>query len=122
MDNYIKILRGELPEWKLFNVELYPGLDPCFEFINEESGIKEHLFIGRVAGLQIMFEIDRADGYTDKYLLQVERGGSCDGTSMVLTEYHCHGRYEIVFDGIGLCGRNSNDEQWKYVYATEILY
>lgn len=119
-ENYIKILRGELPGWKLFEVELGPHLDPCFNFINEDSGVEEHLFIERVPGLRIMFGIDQVNGYTDKYLLDIQHG-SCDGTSMVLTEYYSHGRYEIVFDGIGLCKGNPNKE-WEYIYVTEILY
>lgn len=121
MENYIKILRGKLPGWKLFKVELHPGGDPCLNFINENSGAEEHLFIKRMPRLQIIFEIDRADGYTDKYLLEIEKG-SHNGTSMVLTEYYSHGRYEIIFDGIPLCENNSDNMQWKYIYVTETLY
>ena len=117
-ENYIKILRGELPVWKLFEVELGPHLDPCLNFINEDSGVDEHLFIERVPGLQMMFEMDRAD--TGKYLLDVQYG-NCDETSMVLTEYYSYGRYEIVFDGIGFCKGNP-DEEWNYIYITETLY
>lgn len=119
-ENYIKILRGELPSWKLFAVELNPNGNPCLNFINEDSGVDEHLFIERVPGLQMMFEVDRADGYTDKYLLGIEHG-SCDGTSMVLTEYYSHGRYEIVFDGVEFCKSHPEDD-WEYIYVTEILY
>ncbi len=119
-ENYIEILRGELPAWKLFAVDLHSNASPCLNFINADTGVEEHLFINRVPGLQIMFEMDRADGYTDKYLLKFEHG-SCDGTSMVLTEYYSHGRYEIVFDGSGFC-KNHPDKEWDYIYVTEILY
>ena len=120
-ENYIKILRGELPDWKLFAVELHPGGNPCLDFVNEDTGADEHLFIERVPGLQIMFEMDRADGYTDKYLLRIT--ATDDGeTSMVLTEYYSHGRCEIVFDGVPLYSHHSHDEEWEYIYVTEILY
>lgn len=120
-ENYIKILRGELPSWKLFAVELNPNGNPCLNFINEDTGASEHLFIERVPGLQMMFELDRVDGRTDKYLLKIEHG-SCDGTSMVLTEYYNYGRCEIIFDGTPICKSNPADKQWEYIYVTEILY
>lgn len=120
-ENYIKILRGELLDWKLFAVELHPCGDPCLNFVNKDTGADEHLFIGRVPGLQIMFEVDRVNGYTDKYLLKIEHG-SCSGTSMVLTEYYSHGRYKIVFDGISVCKTIPNDEEWRYIFVTETIY
>lgn len=112
-DNYIKILRGELPGWKLFRIELHPGGDPCFNFVNEDSGADEHLFIERAPGLRIAFEVDREDGCTDRYLLVVER------KSMILTEYYDHGRCEITFDGIPLCTDGINSEEYSYIYIAE---
>ncbi len=120
-ENYIKILRGELLTWKLFAVEIHPWGSPCLNFVNEDTGASEHLFIKRVPGLQMMFEVDRADDYTDKYLLRIK--ATDDGeTSMVLTEYYSHGRCEIVFDGVPLYNHHSHDEEWEYIYVTEILY
>lgn len=120
-DNYVKALHGELPDWKLVAVRFSPNCEPCLIFANENSIDWEDLYIERKHRLRVMFEVDREDGGTDKYLLEIREEGY-EKTSQRVTEYYDYGTCEIVFDGIPYYKSETNDKNWEYVYVTEILY
>jgi len=118
--NYVRILHGELPEWVLGLVRIDKG-GVTMEFFDRETGHGEYLYIDWTNRLEILFEVDRADGDgVDTYLVKLSAEGPDykDNRYLKVTEHDAYGKRELVFTT--LYGKpDGPDECWKYVYVTE---
>lgn len=116
-ENYVAALRGELKGWKLVAVNIRPNTSPYLIFVSDNFEWCEMLYINQAPQLRVMFEVEKENEVFDRYLLEMSDQGH--GMHILkVTEYHEHGRYEIVFDGIHGKEKSPNSN-WEYVYVTE---
>lgn len=117
-ENYIKALRGELEGWKLVGINICPGGCPCLIFVSDDFDGCEMLYIERAPWLQVVFEVDREDGGTDKYLLKMSDEGN-GRYFMSVVEYYEHGTTETIFEGGYRKIPECPDKGWYYAYVIE---
>lgn len=118
--NYVRILRGELPNWVLGVVQIDDILIKM-AFFDRETGQEEDLYVNWTPMLQFMFEVDRADGSgVDTYLVEMSADGQDAEKNHYLkvTEQDAYGKRELIFTPL-YNEPDGPDEHWKYVRVTE---
>lgn len=116
--NYIRILHGELDNWKLMAIRIRKKCDITLAFVNVDTWREEDLHIKVPSYLRVTFEKELEDGTVDKYLLILssEHGEQC---STQLTEYFSHSERVIGFEKRFSNEPECPDKYWDYAYVTE---
>lgn len=90
--NYEDIIKGKYPEWKLVAFRVMPDHIQLHFFNSKSEDYGYLLLCGEDCGLDVKFEVPRADGGPEtKYLVSA----SCEQTKVI--EYANHVRREIEF-------------------------
>ena len=118
-DNYLKALHEKSRDWKLIGVRI-DSLGATLLFGNRATHRIEFLYIGAAPFLRVWFDVQRADGSTDRYLLRITEAGN-ERRAVRVTEYFSGGRREIAFNRGGDFDAKCPDTNWAYAYVTEYL-
>jgi len=118
--NYLRILRGDLPNWVFGAVQITRRII-TLAFFERESGAMEFLYVDWVPSLKVLFEIDRENGGVDTYLVKTfaDEEGPQKRHYLSVTEHDAYGERDIVF-ATNVAGRSTTpDDNWPYAYVTE---
>lgn len=118
--NYVRILHGEFPKWVLGVVQIDKD-GVTMKFFERETGYGEELYVDWTNHLEMLFEVDRADGSgVDTYLVKLSAEGPNyeDRRYLKVIEHDAYGKRELVFTTL-YNKPDGPDEHWKYVYVTE---
>lgn len=119
--NYVRILRGEIPEWVLAVIQI-TRLGVSLAFFNRKTGEEGDLGIKWPPYLAVRFEVEREDGGVDTYILRMAAAENEHGLNYLsVTEYDDHGRRsrEFRFTPATLTEAEEPSDDWSYVYVTE---
>lgn len=110
--NYEMIMRGQAPNWGLVGIKINPSVT-VFRYVNYTTGDDDSIYIKPLEYGRLQFEVDRKDGFTEKYLFRMEPFGDDDNYRIILTEYYSYGRRELLF------GLNEKHRRLNSVIVTE---
>lgn len=119
--NYVRILRGEIPEWVLAVIQI-TRLGVSLAFFNRKTGEEEDLNIKWPSYLSVRFEVEREDGGVDAYVLCMAAAEDGHGLNYLsVTEYDDHGHRsrELRFTPTTLMETTGTGDGWSYIYVTE---
>ena len=118
--NYVRILRGELPNWVLGVVQIDDILIKM-AFFDRETGQEEDLYVNWTPWLKFMFEVDREDGSgVDTYLVKMSTDDQDTEKDrhLEVIEQDTYGKRKLLFTPL-YDEPDGPDEHWKYVRVTE---
>lgn len=118
--NYVRILRGELPNWVLGVVQIDDILIKM-AFFDRETGQEEDLYVKWTPWLKFMFEVDRADGSgVDTYLVEMstDEEDAEEDHYLEVIEQDAYGKRKFVFTPRHDEPDKPNGHR-KYIYVTE---
>lgn len=121
--NYVRILRGELPNWVLAAIRINQ-VGITMVFFDRETRQEEVVDVNWTHGLEFMLEVDRTDGSgIDTYLIRMSADSqdTKKNRRLKVTEYDAYGKREIVFTPRYTSEEASKPDHdgWEYAYVTE---
>lgn len=120
--NYVRILHGEFTKWVLGVVQIDKG-GITMRFFERETGYGEELYVGWTGRLEMLFEVDRADGSgVDTYLVEMlaDNQDTEKDRYLKVTEQDAYGKREIVFTPRSDAEEaHTPGDGWAYAYVTE---
>lgn len=121
--NYLRALRGELPNWVLGAVQISRiGITLAFFRRNFYDCFgMEFLHVNWVPYLKVLFEVDRENGGVDTYLVMMSADEKDPSKRHYLsvTEHDAYGERDIIF-ATNAAGRSTTpDDNWPCAYVTE---
>ncbi len=118
--NYVSILHGECTEWVLAVVQIN-SIGITLAFFNRTTGREENLYIKCPDLMKVKFEVDRADGGVDTYLVEMLADDTASGGMHYLrvTEHDAYGKREICFTPPVESEPAMSQSGRPYAYVTE---